>query len=82
MDTDAEWMKVREAALLSGLSVQRIYQIAYEEEGPFVTRTIQIRPGRTRTELRIWRPSFDQFMRSRTASTEESWGRELVGPPA
>lgn len=75
------WVPMREAARLSGLTVQRLYQIAYEEASPLVTKPFLV--GKIRTELRIWRPSFYTFLTGRGIPTPEYRGRPVqVGAPA
>lgn len=78
-EDDKQWMKVRQAAHEADVSLVWIYRLSYQEPSPFITKTVP--RGRHQQELRIWRPSFERWMKSRRAGDSDDWGRQLVSAP-
>jgi hypothetical protein len=73
---EADWAKVREVSAKTGLSVQRIYQIAYSPASPLETKLFKT--GRSRTELKISRTSFAALMKDRGIQFPDIRGRQLA----
>ena len=62
---DGEWVSVRDAAKDAGLSVPRIYQLAYGPEPPFKWKPYLV--GHIRHEIRIKRDSLTEYIARREA---------------
>jgi hypothetical protein len=66
---DGEWVNVRKAAKDAGLSVPRIYQLAYGPDPPFEWEEHTV--GRIRREIRIRARSLREYIARREADAAQ-----------
>jgi hypothetical protein len=75
------WMKPRDAFREFGISVPWLHALASKDPSPLITKVVTT--GRIRTELRIWRPSLEAYLkREGTVESDEDWGRQVIREPA